>query len=422
MRLGDNQLPSCSRCTLLNRECVRVASDPFRHAYNPTVKPVDRALGPRPEYEYAEDQVWLTPRSNALLLRHFVAKLSLWFDYCDPRNTFATSVVQQAVNSPTLLYAILATSARHLSMTSDFDAYLADKYHRECLALLINIVGDNSALLDEALCAATVILRLFEEISVPLVGSDTQGHLMGTHTFMRASEYQPSGIREAAFRVVLRQEIVFAFKTQTPLQLLPEYVQVDRAMDTADDWGSAFHIMVLCAEVLSYCYGEEQKLAETWDNLSERVSSWMESKSASFEPLFSVPAGVKENQVFPQIWLLNDCHVAAHQHYLMCQILLVSHDPRRPQLGPKRTEAVESSERVIRDHVKDICGIALSNNHCIPAMFTASMVISVCGEFFRDYQDQKSMMEILVKTDVELAWPTASAQTYLLEKWNWNHA
>jgi hypothetical protein len=50
-------------------------------------------------------------------------------------------------------------------MTSGFDPYLADKYHRECLALLIDIVGDNSALLDDALCAATVILRLFEEIS-----------------------------------------------------------------------------------------------------------------------------------------------------------------------------------------------------------------------------------------------------------------
>jgi hypothetical protein len=87
------------------------------------------------------------------------------FDYCDPQNTFATLVVQQAVKSPTLLYAILATSARHLSMISDFDAYLADKYHRECLELLIHIVGDSSALLDDALCAATVILRLFEEIS-----------------------------------------------------------------------------------------------------------------------------------------------------------------------------------------------------------------------------------------------------------------
>ena len=87
------------------------------------------------------------------------------FDYCDPQNTFATSVVQRAVDSPTLLYAILATSARHLSVTSGYDAYVADQYHRECLALLIPILNDSSALLDEALCAATVILRLFEEIS-----------------------------------------------------------------------------------------------------------------------------------------------------------------------------------------------------------------------------------------------------------------
>lgn len=34
--------------------------------------------------------------------------------------------------------------------------------------------------------------------------------------------------------------------------------------------------------------------------------------------------------------------VAAHQHYLICQILLVAHNPRRPQLGPRRDEAVEA--------------------------------------------------------------------------------
>jgi hypothetical protein len=143
---------------------------------------------------------------------------------------------------------------------------------------------------------------------VPLVGSDTQGHLRGTHTFMRASEYRPFGIREAAFRVVLRQEIVFAFKTQSSLQLLPEYVQVDRVMEKADDWTVAFHILVLCAEVLNYCYAEGQKLAGEWDNLSTRLRSWTETKPASFEPIFCVPAGKENNQVFPRIWFLNDCH------------------------------------------------------------------------------------------------------------------
>lgn len=50
-------------------------------------------------------------------------------------------------------------------MTDGFDAYVADRYHRECLALLIPILDDSSAALDEALYAATVILRLYEEIS-----------------------------------------------------------------------------------------------------------------------------------------------------------------------------------------------------------------------------------------------------------------
>jgi len=191
-------------------------------------------------------------------------------------------------------------------------------------------------------------------------------------------------------------------------------------MDQTDDWTLAFHIIVLCAEVLSYCYGDEPKTADAWHDLTDRTQSWMDSKPTSFEPLQFVPRRTSEDQVFQEIWLLNDCHVAAHQHYLICQILLVAHDPRKPQLGPRRTEAVESINRIIREHVREICGVALSNSHCIPAMFTASMVIAVCGDLFVDYEEQKAMLDILVKTDVDLAWPTASAQRYLCQDWGWN--
>lgn len=196
---------------------------------------------------------------------------------------------------------------------------------------------------------------------VPVVGKDTQSHLIGTHTFIRAQDYQSSGIRQAAFRVVLRQEIVFAFKTQSPIQLLTEYVQVDRYMDQIDDWTSAFHIIVLCAEVLSYCYGDDAKSANTWTQLTDRAQIWITSKPASFEPSYSMPRKMSQSQVFPQIWLLNECHgtshfvreynnpqcsfrpVAAHQHYLICRILLEAHNPRCPQLGPRRAEAIDST-------------------------------------------------------------------------------
>lgn len=92
---------------------------------------------------------------------------------------------------------------------------------------------------------------------MPFAGQDFESHLMGTHTFVRAQKYNnPSGIRQAIFRVVLRQEIVIAFRTQRPVQLLREYIQADRSLDRSDEWILAFHIIVLCAEILTIATGK----------------------------------------------------------------------------------------------------------------------------------------------------------------------
>lgn len=220
-------------------------------------------------------------------------------------------------------------------MTSGHDAYIADRYHQECLALLIPMLDDSTAVLDEALFATTVVLRLYEEISgrwitesrllprsviqakrnkVPFAGRDYESHLMGTHTFVRAvTSHQPSGIRHAALRVVLRQEVVVAFRSQRPIQMLQEYLRADKSLDDqADDWSSAFHIIVLCAEVLTCCYGDEPKTTDVWMRLADRARAWIDSKAVSFEPLLhrSQVDVTESAHVFPEIWLLNDCHGA----------------------------------------------------------------------------------------------------------------
>lgn len=208
------------------------------------------------------------------------------------------------------------------------------------MALLIPILNDSTAALDEALFAATVILRLYEEISgedvpkmtripisssylqislftisVPFAGQDIESHLKGSHTFVRALEtaHMASGIRQATLRVILRQEIVMAFRSQRSVALLPQYLEVDQWLGSdsgaADDWTYAFHVIVLCAEVLNWCYGEEAKTRGAWEELSGRVQRWMDSKPASFEPLlYREPGQTGENQVFPEIWHINDCH------------------------------------------------------------------------------------------------------------------
>ena len=71
-------------------------------------------------------------------------------------------------------------------------------------------------------------------------------------------------------------------------------------------------------------------------------------------------------------------------------------------------------------------------------MFTASMVIGICkllnsfvarlnptdspilgGDLFVDDAERKAMMDMLIKTDLDLAWPTGGIQSYLRQKWGW---
>ena len=48
-----------------------------------------------------------------------------------------------------------------------------------------------------------------------------------------------------------------------------------------------------------------------------------------------------------------------------------------------------------------------------------TMLLTVAGDLFSEYKEQRAMMDILIKTDTELAWPTASLQAYLHDKWGW---
>ena len=73
--------------------------------------------------------------------------------------------MQAAANSPILNNAILAVSAKHLSVTRGFDRFAPDRYQRQCLLDLIPIQASMESDVDDMLFAATVILRLFDEMT-----------------------------------------------------------------------------------------------------------------------------------------------------------------------------------------------------------------------------------------------------------------
>lgn len=64
-----------------------------------------------------------------------------------------------------LLNAVYATASRHLSNLGRFHPEDADKFHDNCMGELIPSLNDDvSAILDDNLFAATVVLRTKEEM------------------------------------------------------------------------------------------------------------------------------------------------------------------------------------------------------------------------------------------------------------------
>jgi hypothetical protein len=152
---------------------------------------------------------------------------------------FAVHVVQRAKKDSTLMNAILALAARQLSRTTDFDPYIADAYYQRCFDTLIPALNDNNiAIKDESLLAATIILRLLEEMNISIIGNDPQGHLFGTQAIIRAAEQSYAAVngpsfRQAIYWAAFRQELWISLMTQRAFQL--HIFPADRSLEPASD-------------------------------------------------------------------------------------------------------------------------------------------------------------------------------------------
>jgi hypothetical protein len=176
----------------------------------------------------------------------------------------------RAATCPTLLNAIFALSARHLSRIGEYDPLISNRYHQECLKHLIPMLDDSAAaVLDENLFASTIILRHLEEIEVPLSGqspADNTFHLLGAHALISAQERttMAGGLREAAFWVGLRQEIYVAFVNQRSIMPSLEHCNIDRSFGAAPDHVWSCRMVVICADALRYCFGDGDPSTATY--------------------------------------------------------------------------------------------------------------------------------------------------------------
>lgn len=286
----------------------------------------------------------LTAHAEARLLRYFVNVMAPCLDLCDTARHFGLVVPQRAITCPTLMNAILAISARHLSRISNYDATVADKYLQKCLRHLIPRLNDKVAIMDENLLAATIVLRFMEEVDVPVSGTGLESHLLGTHAFMSAQQpsTSDSGLRQASYWIGLRQEYYVAFINRRTIAAAFDNPAIDQSFADADDCTWANRMVAASADAVRYCFGNGGSDVVRYTALIDYLNQWMLQKPTSFSHVYYKKAC--DENVLPEVWLINDYSICALQHYHLAQILLATHDPRVPEIGPGRKAALQASD------------------------------------------------------------------------------
>lgn len=375
----------------------------------------------------------LFDEQEALLLRHYISALGWALDICDPHHHFSDVVPELATRSALLLNATLAASAHHLSRTSGFDPLVADIYHERCVELLIPLLNNLPTVPDEVI-AATVLLRLFEQMSSGITGSDCERHLSGTSAFMNLESTcaTAGGVRQASFWLFLRQALDVALSHQRPLKLNLEAYAVTINLDApADDWTWANRIVWITAEAAAFLFGQEKSQAK-YEELRIKADAWWQRKPQSFRPLY-----IARGAVFPEIFYTRPWHgkkqfsypkgflfvylmtlaALAMQYYHTAMILLTIADTGRLKIGVGHRESRRMLQAEVADHASMLFGMCTGDD--MQARLGACHVVSVCAPYITGRAQQEEIIRMLSRIERENAWPTRAIAFGAMDEWEW---
>jgi hypothetical protein len=246
----------------------------------------------------------------------------------------------------------------------------------------------------------------------------------------QSSEPVACPLRVSACLIALRQEIWSAliyrrcFRLPVSSSFVHTYISDSNSLDVYD-WTN--RILVWCVHVLKFCFLDEdgsigiQDRAARSEQLSALKSfeySWNLQKPASFDPIYFQDPDPSVGRYFPQIWFTNQCQITGLQHMELGRIVLGSHESISQRIGIGVSAAQRARENTFRQSTRNICGLALSNPSSQPAMVTAGLAITLCGEYFDDAGEQTALLDLLETLQNDHAWPTKELASNLMKAWN----
>ncbi|PKX95369.1 uncharacterized protein P174DRAFT_386774 [Aspergillus novofumigatus IBT 16806] len=346
--------------------------------------------------------------------------MALWVgtDITDPQRHFEVVAPARALHEPVLRAAILAFSSRHIKRQRPDGDTESLKYHNQCLELLIPTLSCNDNEVTEELLAAIAILRQNEEMDP----QDNQFHLTGTTRILNtmSSFGSSGGLGEAAAWLCLREDMYISLTSQSPLRTNLQSFERSDVFTRTDDFAWSNRMVFLLARILSCAFNEESRTRRSYASLNaleDEVEDWNASKPQTFQPVHFLPRGKESDRRFPTIWTLLPVHVVGLQYYHIAKIILALSGCSSPLLPYESLQRSRDVERLVRDHLLNVLGLAASNPRAENTLFTARHSLVAWGWILRHKLDQEAAEELLQYMELKTGWNTSRLIDSLREQW-----
>lgn len=308
------------------------------------------------------------------LLHHFVRVSSHWLDFYDPVKHFASVVPHLALQNAGLMRALLALSARHLSLTAGdkssvrgavepdqsisrsqsdtIDRNLAVQYYYESLHFLNKAMQHPSYARSHELIATSILISTYEMIDGS--NQDWERHLKGVFWIQRFQDNdgESGGLRSAVWWAWLRQDVWVAMRER---RRVFSFWQPKKPLSTLSATELATRATYLLAQCVNYASKEEQEASDISRRL-ERGSEllfMLQEWSSHLPPEYSPLPTISDIQNFPPIWIHPPHYGAALQVHSLARVLVILHRPSSGGL-----EDYRAAQKLLTLSVNTICGIA----------------------------------------------------------------
>ncbi|KAK4499844.1 hypothetical protein PRZ48_008030 [Zasmidium cellare] len=359
---------------------------------------------------------------EALLMQHYTDEIAFWFDGVDGGTHFGRNVPEMAVDSPALLNAIFAISAKHLSLRGQLSESVSLHYIDACYRALLPDISTKAFHGDHL--AAVLILRLVVQMTDPKEAEQGGNVFLGIDVFMAAWKANPtSSLHAELFMNMLRLYVHVSWYSKRPIpEAEADFEWMFTALDIPGEQArlESCRMTLHSARVVNFAYEDGPKSWERWLELKNFSDEWKYSKPKYLNPIFAVHP--MEGDPFPKRIFANALYAFTHQLFCLSRILLLNNQPSTPpppHLGvvPWTPVRLEEESLIL---VRKVVGTAMSHTE-VALTFISTLAVTYSGHLLTDRLCQEHAYALLQRACRECAGLTPSEEfTRLRHVWGWD--